>query len=317
MNSPDLPLQERIAGAILGLALGDACGAPHEGGLPERLLWRLIGRRGGRQRWTDDTQMTIDVLQSLLGRGCIDPDDLARRFAASWRWSRGYGPGASQVLRRIRRGQPWTVANRSVHPEGSLGNGGAMRAPTVGLFLFDADDEAIMRGARAVAQVTHAHPLGQEGAALVALATAHACRGLDAPQTLARLRGRAASTDFARRLQRADEWLQDGAEPEPRTVARELGNGIAAAESCVTAIYLGLRFRDAPFERWLDFAIRLRGDVDTIAAMTGAIWGAANGLRALPAQRLQALEQVESLAAMAQALADAVRRRPRDRVAGA
>jgi hypothetical protein len=30
---------------MLGLATGDVLGAPHEGGLLERLLWRVIGRQ--------------------------------------------------------------------------------------------------------------------------------------------------------------------------------------------------------------------------------------------------------------------------------
>ena len=38
------------------------------------------------------------------------------------------------------------------------------------------------------------------------------------------------------------------------------------------------------------FAVRLGGDTDTIAAMTGAIVGARDGLTAIPARWLAALE---------------------------
>jgi ADP-ribosylglycohydrolase len=55
------------------LALGDALGAAHEGGLLERLLWRVIGTtREGRIRWTDDTQMSLDVAESLIAKGDLD-----------------------------------------------------------------------------------------------------------------------------------------------------------------------------------------------------------------------------------------------------
>ncbi len=62
----------------------------------ERAFWadRQDPRR--RVRWTDDTQMSIDLAESLLARGTLDPDDLAQRFAASYRWNRGYGPGAAR-----------------------------------------------------------------------------------------------------------------------------------------------------------------------------------------------------------------------------
>ena len=84
-------LAEQFQGCLLGLALGDALGAKSEGGAAERMAWRMLGRtRTGRLRWTDDTQMTLDLAESLLAHGTLDPDDLARRFAQSYRWSRGY-----------------------------------------------------------------------------------------------------------------------------------------------------------------------------------------------------------------------------------
>jgi ADP-ribosylglycohydrolase len=120
----------RFEGCLLGLALGDALGAPHEGGPVERLLWALIGRTAqGEMRWTDDTQMSLDAADSLLACAGMAPDDMAHRFARSYRWSRGYGPGAARLLKRIARGQDWESASVSVYPSGSYGNGGAMRAP--------------------------------------------------------------------------------------------------------------------------------------------------------------------------------------------
>jgi poly(ADP-ribose) glycohydrolase ARH3 len=81
---------DKFAGSMLGLALGDACGAPFEGGPVERIVWRLIGKTsGGRRRWTDDTQMSLDVADSLIAHGRLDVDDLATRFAGSYRWSLG------------------------------------------------------------------------------------------------------------------------------------------------------------------------------------------------------------------------------------
>jgi hypothetical protein len=35
---------DQFVGCLLGLATGDALGAPHEGGTIERLVWRLIGQ---------------------------------------------------------------------------------------------------------------------------------------------------------------------------------------------------------------------------------------------------------------------------------
>lgn len=291
---------DRYAGCLLGLALGDACGAPYEGGPVERLLWRMIGTTAqGHMRWTDDTQMSLDLAESLIDKGVLDPDDVALRFAGSYRWSRGYGPGAAKLLKRIAKGQPWQQANRAIFPAGSYGNGGAMRAPVIGLFHARRPVD-IADAARLSASITHAHPLGMEGALLLASATALA---LQTREPLAILQGAAGACSlapFTTRLAIAEKFLLAGSELSHAQVRKQLGNGIAAADSCVTALYLALRFLDRPFPEMLAFVAACGGDADTISAMAGAVWGAANGAAALPQAQLARLEQAERIRTAAQ-----------------
>jgi poly(ADP-ribose) glycohydrolase ARH3 len=295
-------MRERFEGCLLGLALGDALGAPYESGPVERLLWRLIGRtRQGHMRWTDDTQMSVDVAESLLATSTLDADDLTHRFASSYRWSRGYGPGAARLLKRIARGADWREANRSVYPDGSFGNGGAMRAPIIGLF-YAGRLEDLNAAARLSARITHAHPLGLEGAVLMAFATAWALRGSKPLEIMENSASHCELQAFTTRLEIAIQWLRAGNEPPAREVARQLGHGIAVGESCVTALYAALRFMDRSFLEMQAFVIGCRGDVDTIGAMAGAIWGAAKGLGSLPSGPLSKLEQREKLMVLAAAL---------------
>jgi len=290
MSTLDLTL-----GCLLGLSLGDAFGASFEGGVIERSVWRVIGTtRNGRKRWTDDTQMTFDIVESYLARGAIEPDDLADRFARSYRWSRGYGPGAAKVLRRIARGQDWRTANRSVHPQGSFGNGAAMRSPVIGL-IFSNRPEAMAKAVADSAIVTHAHPLAIEGASIVALATAAAYRGGSADEILEASHRCISDERFRTRFDNARHWFESKQEPAPREVARILGRGIAAHESCVTAVYLALKFLDRDFESLHRFVVSCGGDTDTIGAMAGAVWGAANGIDRLPSEWLDILENRETL----------------------
>jgi poly(ADP-ribose) glycohydrolase ARH3 len=295
----------RFKGSLLGLALGDAFGAPFEGGILERACWAVIGKANGKHRFTDDTQMTIDVAKSLIAYGHIDQADLARRFAQSYRWSRGYGPGTARTLKLIRRGRSWDTACRSVYPKGSYGNGGAMRAPAVGLFYATASEQELIDAVGAATVTTHAHPLAVEGAVLIALATALAYKDENTDVLLAKLAQRIESFEFKSKLSKVAALLHSGKAVAPRSVALELGNGIAATESCVTALYIALAFRDKPFKDLLEFSLRLGGDVDTIAAMGCAIWGAFRGNDALPQNYLGQLEHYQRISALAEALADA------------
>jgi poly(ADP-ribose) glycohydrolase ARH3 len=293
---------ERFRGCLLGLALGDALGAVHEGGPLERLVWRVIGTTSaGHIRWTDDTQMSLDVAESLIAAGALNLEDLALRFAGSYRWSRGYGPSTSRVLRRLARGMHWAEANRSVHRDGSFGNGGAMRAPVIGLFYAERVED-LAAAARLSASVTHAHPLAMEGAALVASATALALSSHPPAKVLQAAALACTLEPFVARLEIATKWFNSGAEPGPAEVAGQLGNGVAAGESCVTAVYVAMRFLGRSFLELQEFIAECRGDVDTIGAMAGAIWGAANGVTNLPPQELERLEQRERLMNIASAL---------------
>ncbi|KZN55777.1 ADP-ribosylglycohydrolase family protein [Pseudoalteromonas luteoviolacea] len=54
-----------------------------------------------KQRYTDDTQMSIDVANSFIASQRIEQNHLAEEFAKSYHWSRGYGPSAAKLLKGI------------------------------------------------------------------------------------------------------------------------------------------------------------------------------------------------------------------------
>lgn len=295
MASTNLTL-DRFAGCLLGLATGDALGAPYEGGPLERLVWWIIGRTSDRcLRWTDDTQMALDLAESLLIEDGVCPGALAKRFASSYRWSRGYGPGAARVLRRIRRGEPWQQASTAVYTEGSYGNGAAMRAPILALF-FARDRDGLIAAARSSARVTHAHPLGVEGAVLIALAAHALLEGRSVVQVMDIVQAECSAPQVSERLKTVRSWIESQEIPGPREVAGKLGNGITAPTSCPTSLYVALRHMSTSFEAMMEFIIACRGDVDTIGAMAGALWGIVNGAERLPHVRLEARDLLVDVA---------------------
>ncbi len=306
MTSMHISARDRICGAVLASALGDAFGAPYEGGVVERLVWLLLGKSKGKRRWTDDTQMSIDVIESLLACNRVDQDDLAQRFARSYRWSRGYGPGAARLLQRIRQGEHWQTAHRAIYSNGSLGNGGAMRAAPLGLFYRTEDEKEAVQAVRSATLITHAHPAGQDGAVLIALTVALVCQDLADEEIFQRIRPYLQTKELRKRLGVAKQLLATTDPVTPRQVVSELGNGIRAQDSCVTACYIGLALSKSPFSQLLAYTRNVGGDTDTIGAMAGAIWGATCGYQQLPENLLQQLEQRQYLNALAQRFADSI-----------
>ncbi len=272
MSSQHAADVSRSVGCLVGLALGDAACAPFEGGVVERALWRLIGRtRDGKQRYTDDTQMSLDLAETLIaGQGNLDQQALAYVFARGYRWSRGYGPGAAKILKKIRRGMPWEQASRSVYPDGSFGNGAAMRAPVVAV-IAHGDSQRVDDLAIASAEITHAHPLAVTAARLIAHACAQALHSRSPAEVLDTLCALELPHEISDKLQQLCAWFSAGSTPTHRELRRFVGVGMTATESPLAAIWFALCCHDAEFEDLLALVIKHGGDTDTIAAMAGAI----------------------------------------------
>lgn len=291
-------MEDRFAGSLLGVALGDALGAPHEGGPVEKLAWRLICLPyGDLLRWTDDTQMTMGLAESLIEKGGLDCGHLAGVWARKLEVLRGYGPSTRKILSAVRAGRPWQEAGRDIFPQGSFGNGAAMRSAPIGLF-FHRDPKALEDAAERSAKITHAHPLGVEGGVLMARAAALALDGIfDAKGFLARLLSKAEAPEYRSRLQKALDWV--GQQPSVEDVRRSLGNSVRAHESAVTALHIFCTHH-ADFTKMVEYSLSLGGDTDTILSMAAGFFGAKNGAAALPEQlldRLEARQQIKCLAA--------------------
>jgi poly(ADP-ribose) glycohydrolase ARH3 len=282
-------LADRFEGCLLGLALGDALGARFEAQPAAFIRGRfptvadLMAYPGDELWYTDDTQMAIGVAETLAGHGEIVEQHLCAAFVANYVPSRGYGRGARAVLEAMEDGHDHRTVAERYFPGGSYGNGAAMRVAPVGL-VFAGDHDRLCEQARLSALPTHVHPLGIEGARLLALAVGLALNSmaLDRGAFFARLLAACESAEFRTRMEAASgvRAAEDLA---------SLGNGIAALDSVPTAI---ASFALAPqsYEEAVGQVILLGGDTDTMAAMAGALAGAHLGVAALPARLVALLE---------------------------
>ncbi len=315
---PDDVLRSRFQGAMLGTMVGDVLGAPVEGwdcermnamldslptlSVPERELNKAIfglitGAEvpEGTARYTDDTQMTIGVAESLVEHPEFDPAHMARRFTENFQGHRGYGPGAYGVMLALQQGADWDEpAQKLFGGQGSFGNGAAMRAAPIGL-LYHNNPARLRRVADVSSTITHTNILGRQGAIIQAAAVATAVSFDIEEEDFEPL----AFLDKVEEIVGGVEpWFAEGLNdirtllrlrPAPCEVAETLVCGIEAHLSVPAALYSFLAHYDS-FPQALLYAVRLGGDADTIGAMCGAIAGALHGAEAIPPNWLSALE---------------------------
>lgn len=299
MNLP-LDHAERLARARLsleGLALGDAFGErffthPH-------LVESLIARRAvpaAPWGFTDDTEMAISVVEVLAEHGHVAQDALAAAFGRRYLAdpSRGYGGAAHRILAELGRGAAWGPVSRAVFSgQGSLGNGGGMRAAPLGAYFADDLERVALEAARS-AEVTHAHPEGQAGAVAVALAAALAWR-----QTRSWPTDPSAFVREVADLTPAGE-VQSGLlqacsfppEFSAQSAASLLGNGshVTAPDTVPFCVWAAARFGGGTWEEAIWETLSVLGDRDTTCAIVGGILVLAHGAEALPPAWLAARE---------------------------
>lgn len=291
-----MSIRDRFRGVMLGLAVGDCLGRPVEGwaSLPEDYIGEVLA--GPRSMvYSDDTAMTLVLVRSLLECGGFSGSHMSLAFAEEYEAApfRGYGRNVVEVFRRVRAGHPWDqAAARQFGGQGSYGNGAAMRVAPVALWPYP-DAEATAELAAETARVTHTHPIGVEGAVIQAVATHHTLSDSGADDLLVDVASRTTTDEFRSRLEVLPDLLRDRDDERARL---NLGNWVSAHKSVVTALYCFLAGDD--FTEVIVRALRMGGDVDTIAAMAGALAGARHGANAIPPiwQHVEGADELSDLA---------------------
>jgi ADP-ribosyl-[dinitrogen reductase] hydrolase len=286
----DLPadiarISDRFRGVILGLAVGDALGGPLEfqpARSPDNYVTDMIG--GGWQQlapgeWTDDTQLALCILDSLLARKVFDPDDIAHRFV-KWMESgpKDIGIATQRVLSSIREGVPWEQASAEAQAAdpANAPNGSLMRCAPLAMFFFRRPDYAASLSP-VLSRITHAHPDCEAACVVVNVAITHLLNGSSAADAVeAGYNACETVTEpFRERIQRI---------MQPTNSTSPTGWVLDTLEVALWSFLHTTSYEAAVVE-----AVNRGADADTVGAIVGAMAGAHYGRSGIPARWLDTL----------------------------
>jgi len=327
---------DRACGCLFGLAIGDAMGAPIEGMTAGDIRQRY-GQVDGffemqvrpsaevpsPQSWyrlkatyTDDTQMALAVMDSLVESRGFDPDHMAGRFVRligdrdrgqAWVF-RGSGRNTRTALEQLRGGTNWRHSGMA-----SPSDGAAMRVAPVGLFYWD-DKEALVQASIQQAMITHRDARAMASAAAIACGVAALVsdRGKGDLDIDAFMRGLVEDVRHAERHIAVELSVGTTSSPDHTmsTILEEIHERIHLLEEnllahiaaransltertithgtesfCLAAVPSSICFfvqNASSFERVITRAINAGKDTDTVGAMAGALAGAHLGYKAVP-----------------------------------
>ncbi|KFN48818.1 ADP-ribosylglycohydrolase family protein [Arenimonas composti] len=302
--------QDRIAGGLLGLLVGDALGVPYEfhppGGLPPPEQLEMRPPAGFRRAhpsvppgtWSDDGAQALVLLDSLLENDGLDIDDLASGLC---RWRHGgfcavgghvfdIGIQTAAALDAVARGVP--AAQSGPAGERDNGNGSLMRVLPLALW-HRGDDADLARSAARQSLPTHGHPRAQLACAMYCLWARAELAGETDAWEAAEVRLRAFAPDLDLRGDELERVL------DPDNAARAAGSGYV-----VDCLWSARRAVDdsKDYEACVRRAIAFGHDTDTTAAVAGGIAGIRYGATGIPERWREHLRGASILAPLLDAL---------------
>ncbi len=287
--------QDRIAGGLIGLLVGDALGVPYEfhsaEAIPAESLIEYEPPAGFMRSHTvmpgtysDDGAQALCLLASLLDRGRLDPDDFAKRLV-DW-LTRGYcavdnrvfdvGIQTRRAIRALQAGTPPLEAGPS--EEQANGNGSLMRVLPLALWHLGTDSE-LVEDACLQSRITHGHARSEACCALYCLWARRILEGSADPWSNAVTTFRSLIDDDSALRRELDGAIRPDDPPA--------GTGSGYVVDCLHSARLAVQAGD--FEQVVRSAIRLGDDTDTTAAVAGGIVGLRDGLKSIPDRWVQKL----------------------------
>ena len=295
----------KYQGCLLGLAIGDALGAPVEflrlpeikerygkDGITDFHEWR--GFKPGS--YTDDTQMSlataigcIRAYQRWRERGICHPASVVYRRYLDWLESQNNpnqrrGPG-NTCLSALQSGKMGTMEEKI---NNSKGCGGVMRTAPVGLAF--PSDRAFQEGAE-YAAITHGHPSGYLPAGFLSVMISYIIEGKTLTEAidlcirqLIKYDGHRETLDkieLARKLSISQKSIEES--------IQTIGEGWVGEEALAISVYCSLKSSDN-WKRGTLAAVNHSGDSDSTGSITGAILGTLLGVELIPEKWVRGVE---------------------------
>ncbi|MCI0713086.1 MAG: ADP-ribosylglycohydrolase family protein [Chloroflexi bacterium] len=286
-------LENKFIGCLLGGAVGDALGFTSENMSRKRIQDKYTRLTDYKVRpswgyYTDDTQLTIALAETLVANQGYDHSHFRRQLARWWLvFPRLSGRSTKNAAMKCLLGLRNTGRNVP-------GSSAAMRAAPLALFYYD-DRPALLEKTVECSRVTHTHPAAIAGALVSVFSIAYclAHTEFDRQAYLRELTDIAGEYDSELRqkllsLEEMLAWPEEEVLKKLLSASKVIGSPIT--DIIPTAIYAFLKYPD-DFEQTVLFCVNAGWDTDTMAAIVGNTSGAWNGLQGIPQRWVDRLER--------------------------
>ncbi|MBC7540209.1 MAG: ADP-ribosylglycohydrolase family protein [Bacteriovorax sp.] len=289
-------LKSKFFGSFLGLAVGDALGAPIEFEVRDSYKEVIEMREGGPfnlkiGQWTDDTSLALCIAMSLIEKRNFDPEDIIHRFH---QWFRvGYlsctghcfdigNTTKAALLRYEEKGELYSGSEADPATNGSI-----MRLAPIPLFFHRNLDQTLFFAGES-SRITHAPIECMDACKALALLIHRALSGSPKETVLNYIKG---ELDLCNEI---EEILLGSYKRKSRAEISAKGLASTCLEAALWSFDQTDNFNDGVL-----LAVNLGEDSDTTGAVYGQLAGAFYGIEGISPDFLEKLwnrEMLESVA---------------------
>ena len=295
---------------VFGVVVGDALGCPVQFESRERVAKHPVtGMRGQGTfnlpagSWTDDSSLTLALLDSICRTGKMDLKDIMGNFVewlehgafTPYGYSFDIGFGTEQAIQSyMKSGDPFTCGGTAVS---NNGNGSLMRIMPACLYCCakGMSDEEAVRAIHAVGSLTHAHIRANIACGLYFFMIRSV---LDGEGSLAERMQEGLDRGFAYYGQTLSEQgdlsyydrLRD-LELFAKVPAEEIKSGGYVVETLEAVVWTLIT--TGSFEEALLKVVNLGQDTDTTGAIAGGLAALSYGFDAIPSEWIAAIQKKE------------------------
>ena len=317
--------RDRVEGILLGLAIGDALGFPVE----TQSSQEIAGRYGRLTDYvpampnrlspgapagtcTDDTQLSMAVMEALAETGAPNLDVIARWHIKAYEdTTLGWGSSTREAVERLRAGDSYLESGKSANPKRGTGNGVVMKlAPVILATVLAgmAEDESLALVARFAGMTHHTHvaissALAHSAAILECLSSRPAefseSRFIESVLRLSRRAEDSFPLDqSALKLRERLERLSEYKTLDAAQIEKDFGGGSSDVFDSLPFTYMYFLRGHANFECVIEL-VNAGGDTDSNAALAGALLGALHGRAIFPQHLVDGLRDKDRVLELA------------------
>jgi len=308
-------LRNKIAGAIYGVALGDAMGMPayfSPDETKEKLGWiddfldapfdHPVHKGFLAGQVTDDTEQTLSLANAIIKEGKVSIEGVAKALL-SWYEEVGgddssyVGPSTKAAMMRMKKGEDLYITGI-----GGTTNGAVMRISPVGI-IHPGDFDSALKDAELSCIPTHNTNVAISGASAWAVGIALAIGGKSWDEILSGME--VASEKGAKKgakfiLPSIKERFnfvyaiidsQRNIEDVLENIYNIIGTGLPVYEIVPAALGIVLLSEGDPLKAAI-YSANCSGDADTLGAISCSLAGAVSGVSSIPVRYIKKLQMV-------------------------